>query len=105
MSDFDDWFKRREGVPPAGCPWLRTFLNSRDPDEVLRIFELHQGTLVTNEMVEELEGSYQIMSSRHGDLNALMTRGLIVDRIDLIRDAQAHGMPAAINHYQASQAK
>ncbi len=110
MSDFEAWFKQREGVIPPACQWFRTFMTSDDATEVERLFTQHQAILVTDEMVEEMEGTIRIMNRRIEQLraeNPLMVHFPALnaiqktrDRLLLIAETRQYGVAEAIRRHK-----
>lgn len=100
MSDFNAWFGQREGVAPQESQWFGTFMISNDANEVEQLFLRHQATLLSKEMVEELEGMIAMMKGRGQEPRALLAIGNARDRLLLIKDTQRWGVNEALRRHQ-----
>lgn len=89
MSDFDTWFRKHAGENPRSCNWLTAFMRSNNADEVERIFQAHYRILIADEMIEELNGTIEIMKGRLPHPAAFYTIEQVKDRLTLIIDARS----------------
>jgi hypothetical protein len=100
MSDFDTWFRKQTGEDTESCNWLTTFMRSNNADEVERIFQEHYRILIADEMIEELNGTVEIMKSRLPHPGALTVIGMVRDRLALIGDTRRFDAQKAIERHK-----
>ena len=105
MTEFAEWFRQQVGVFPQDCSWLQLFMTTSNPTEALSIFEQHPHIFSADEMFEELEATFYIISSKSDDRNGVLARAVCADRMMLIDDARKLGVREAIKLYQARWAK
>lgn len=102
MSDFDVWFRKHAGEDSQSCKWLITFMHSDNTKEVEQIFQRYHSLLVADEMVEELNGTIEIMKGRLPHAAAFYAIEKTRDRLTLIADARSSkiGVKEAIKRHQ-----
>src|ERR1700682_1866305 len=100
MSDFDTWFRKHTGEDSQSCNWLTTFMRSNNAGEVERIFQAHYSILIADEMIEELNGTIEIMKGRLPHPGALTVIGIVRDRLALIGDTRRFDIKKAIEWHK-----